>query len=42
MTFEKFVNMKRDHYSVERHDRRTCGKDNELKHAKGKLFGYYI
>ena len=37
MTFERFVNQRREHYRTVRQNRRPHGKDNELKRATEKL-----
>ena len=37
MTFERFVNQRREHYHAVRQNSRPRGEDNELKHAIGKL-----
>ena len=37
MTFERFVNQRREHCRVVRQNRRTRGEDNKLKQATRKL-----
>lgn len=37
MTFERFVNQKREHYRAIRQGRRPRGQNNKLKRATGKL-----
>ena len=37
MTFERFVNQRRERYCAVRQNRRPRGEDNELKRAIGKL-----